>query len=86
MSAEEQRKQGGNPEVCAILKYQFYLFEEDDNKLDEMASKCRSGEILCGECKKVLTDKVNSFLEEHQKRREEAKSYIGDMTYCDFTW
>ena len=86
VSAEEQRKKGGNPEVCAIFKYQFYLFEEDDNKLDEMASKCRSGQILCGECKKVLTDKVNSFLEEHQKRREEAKSYIGDMTYCDFTW
>ncbi|MDD3398937.1 MAG: tryptophan--tRNA ligase [Candidatus Methanomethylophilaceae archaeon] len=86
VSAEEQRGKGGNPEVCAIFKYQFYLFEEDDRKLDDLVSRCRSGDILCGECKKHLTEKVNLFLEQHQKRREEARAYIGDMTYCGFEW
>ncbi len=86
VSAEEQREKGGNPEVCAIFKYQFFLFEEDDDKLDEMVRRCRSGEMLCGECKMALSEKVNVFLEGHQRRREEARSYIGEMTYKGFEW
>lgn len=86
VSADEQRQKGGNPEVCAVFKYEFFLFEEDDAKLDEMVRRCRSGEILCGECKKNLTEKVNAFLEKHQKRRDEARSYIDDMAYCGFRW
>jgi len=69
-----------------VFKYEFFLFEEDDAKLDEMVRRCRSGEILCGECKKNLTEKVNAFLEKHQKRRDEARSYIDDMAYCGFRW
>jgi len=51
VSAEEQRKTGGRPEMCAVFKYQFYLFESDDAKVDDLADRCRKGEILCGECR-----------------------------------
>ena len=79
VSAEEQHELGGNPDVCAVFKYQFYVFEEDDEAITELYSKCRNGEILCGECKKRLTDKIFSFLENHQAKREEARSYIKDL-------
>jgi tryptophanyl-tRNA synthetase len=32
--------------------------------------------MLCGECKKDLAEKLNKFLQEHQKRREKAKDLI----------
>jgi len=86
VSVEEQREKGGNPEVCAVFKYNYYLFEEDDEKLNELARKCRNGEILCGECKMCLTEKINVFLEGHQERREKAKDVIDDMTYDGFKW
>ena len=86
VSVEEQRRDGGNPEVCAVFKYNFYMFEKDDAKLNEMAERCRNGEILCGECKMCLTEKINAFLEEHQAKREEAREVIDSMTYDGFKW
>lgn len=79
VSAEEQRKLGGNPDVCAVFKYQFYIFEENDDMVAELYEQCRSGSILCGECKKRLSDKVISFLERHQARREEVRCLVDDL-------
>lgn len=86
VSVEEQRQKGGNPEVCAVFKYNYYLFEPDDAKLNELADKCRRGEILCGECKVALTQRINVFLEDHQAKREEAKEIVKQMTYGGFKW
>jgi tryptophanyl-tRNA synthetase len=86
VSVEEQREKGGNPEICAVFKYNYYMFEKDDRKLDEIAEKCRSGCILCGECKMALTEKINVFLENHQAKREEAKEIVGSMTFEGFEW
>ena len=72
----EQRKEGANPDVCSIYQYFVFLFEEDDKKLGERERKCRSGEILCGDCKRELTERINKFLAEHQKKREKAKDVI----------
>ena len=86
VSVEEQRQKGGNPDVCAVFKYNYYMFEHDDKKLEEMIHKCRNGEILCGECKQALTEKINVFLEDHQSKREEAKEVVDSMTFDGFKW
>jgi len=86
VSVEEQRANGGNPEVCAVFKYNYYLFENDDNKLNELTVRCRNGEILCGECKAALTEKINAFLGTHQEKREKAKDVINEMTFEGFRW
>jgi len=83
VSAEEQRRTGGRPEVCAVFKYQFYLFEEDDRQIDQLAERCRRGEILCGECKMLLTERLVKFLEHHQQKREEAKDKLEDFLMKD---
>jgi tryptophanyl-tRNA synthetase len=75
-TAAEQRKTGANPTVCSVFQYYLYLFEEDDKKLLEREHKCRAGEILCGECKKDLVERLNKFLGEHKKKREKAKDVI----------
>jgi len=72
----EQRKMGGDPTICSVFQYFYFLFEEDDGKLAERERKCRAGEILCGECKTELTERVVKFLTEHQKRREKARNII----------
>jgi len=72
----EQKKEGANPDVCSVYQYFLYLFEEDDKKLAERERQCRTGGILCGECKKDLTERINRFLAEHQKKREKAKDKI----------
>ena len=72
----EQRKTGANPDVCSIYQYFLFLFEEDDKKLLEREQQCRTGKMLCGDCKKELTERINKFLSEHQKKREQAKNNL----------
>ncbi|MFW6110691.1 MAG: tryptophan--tRNA ligase [Thermoproteota archaeon] len=75
-SGAEQRELGGIPEKCTIFHYFAYLFEEEEEKLIERRKECRSGGTLCGECKAELTERVNKFLTEHQRKREKAKDII----------
>ena len=86
VSVEEQREKGGNPEVCSVFKYNYFMFEHSDDEINELVRKCRNGEILCGECKMCLTQKINVFLAEHQEKREKAKDVIADMAYDGFEW
>jgi tryptophanyl-tRNA synthetase len=79
-TAAEQRKTGADPTVCSIFQYYLYLFEEDDAKLSERERKCRAGEMLCGECKTALAERLNKFLKQHQENRERAKDKIDN--YC----
>jgi len=72
----EQRKTGADPSVCSIYQYFLFLFEEDDKKLLEREQQCRTGKMLCGDCKKELTERLNKFLTEHQKKREQAKNNL----------
>jgi len=75
-TAEEQRKLGANPDVCSIYKYYFCLFMWDSKELDNLRKDCISGNILCGDCKKILLKKLIPFLEEHQRKREQAKKQL----------
>jgi tryptophanyl-tRNA synthetase len=72
----EQRKMGGDPGICTIFQYFLFMFEEDDEKLNERERKCRAGEILCGECKTELADRINSFLVSHRRKRDKARNII----------
>lgn len=66
---EEHRRLGGNTDVDVSFQYLKYIFEEDDKKLAQTEKDYKSGKMLTGELKKYTIDKINSFLAEHQKRR-----------------
>jgi len=73
---EEHRKYGGNPLVDISYQYLEIFFENDDNKLKEIHDDYKSGKLLSGELKKILIDKINNFLEDHQRKREITKEKI----------
>ncbi len=79
-TAEEHRKLGGNVEIdvaCQWLKY----FEFDDKKLEKIYDDYRKGKLLSGEVKKILIEKINEFLGEHQKKRKNAEKLIEKFIY-----
>jgi tryptophanyl-tRNA synthetase len=78
VSSREQREKGGDPAGCPIFMYYLYFFEFDDEKLEDLKEKCRGGTLLCGECKQILIEKVTTFLENHQEKREKAKDRFSD--------
>ncbi len=81
-SVEEHRKHGGNPGVD--ISYQWLtFFEEDDAKLKKVHDDYVSGKLLSGELKLLLVEKLQSFLKEHQRRRESAKKTIDKFILKD---
>jgi len=76
----EHRKLGGNPDID--VSYQWLtFFEDDDKKLKQIHDDYRSGKLLTGELKQILIDKLNSFLKDHQKKREKAKDQFDKFVY-----
>lgn len=69
---EEHRKLGGNPDIDISFQYLYILFEPDDKKLYEIEQQYKTGHLLSGELKAILIDKINTFLINHQKKREKA--------------
>jgi tryptophanyl-tRNA synthetase len=80
-TVEEHRKLGGNPDID--VSYQWLtFFEEDDKKLKKIYDDYKSGNLLSGEIKSILIEKLNGFLKEHQKKREKAKDLIDKYIYA----
>lgn len=79
-TVEEHRKHGGNPDVDVAFQW-LTFFEEDDEKLANIYADYKTGRLLSGELKAILIEKLNAFLSEHQKRREEAKKMVDKYIY-----
>lgn len=78
-TVEEHRRKGGNPDIDVSFQYLRMMFEPDDKKLEKIREEYQSGELLTGELKQILIEKVNAFLEKHQEAREKAKDKLDDF-------
>ncbi|MEM3948289.1 MAG: tryptophan--tRNA ligase, partial [Zestosphaera sp.] len=67
-TAEEQRKLGGEPDKCPIFELNSMHLVPDDGELSKVYGNCRSGSMLCGECKLATAERLKKFLEEHQEK------------------
>lgn len=76
---KEHREKGGNPEIDIPFQYLKYLFEESDEKLNQLEREYRSGKLSTSEMKKYAIKKIIKFIQEHQKRRGLAKNKISDF-------
>lgn len=83
ISASEQREKGGDPDICSVQNYRYYIFESDDEKVEDIADRCRAGDILCGPCKQLLKDNINKFLSKHQHKREKAEDRFNEFLVKD---
>lgn len=70
---EEHREKGGNCEIDVSFQWLYNLFENDDSRIEDIREEYSSGKMLSGEIKAILIEKISSLLEEHQKRKVEAK-------------
>jgi tryptophanyl-tRNA synthetase len=75
-TVEEQKQLGGRPDICKIYElYEFGLIE-DDKELADIYERCKSGKLMCGDCKNIACEKMYTFLTEHQKKRKEASKIV----------
>lgn len=69
---EEQREKGGNPDprVCSVSSLHAFYATPDPQEYAQLQSRCRSGELLCGECKTSAADRLLEYLRDHRARRQ----------------
>jgi tryptophanyl-tRNA synthetase len=70
-TVEEQRRLGANPDICPIYDLARFIFMDDDGDLKKMYDDCKSGALLCGECKTMRFDLVSKFVKEHKRKRDQ---------------
>jgi tryptophanyl-tRNA synthetase len=80
-TVEEHRKKGGNPDVDVSFQYLSMFFEEDDKKVKQIYDGYKSGNILTGELKQMLVDKMSKFLDKHHKSMEKARGKVGQYIW-----
>ena len=73
-TVEAHREEGGDPEVDVAYQLLYYFFEDDDERVEDLARRYRDGSLLSGELKEVAAEAVSSFLDSHQRRRAELGS------------
>ncbi|WP_457640981.1 tryptophan--tRNA ligase [Persephonella sp.] len=64
-----RRNDPGNPEVCIVFRY--HQIFTDQEKVKDIDTKCRKAEIGCVDCKKILAENLNKFLDPIRERRKE---------------
>ena len=74
-TVEEQRRLGATPEICSIWALWRTRFAESDQKFAEVTQGCRSGALLCGECKGQLIERVHAFYRQHAEARDAVKGW-----------
>jgi tryptophanyl-tRNA synthetase len=64
--ARQFRKDPGHPEVCNVYRLHRYF---SPGETDSIAEKCRSAQIGCVECKRLLAERINAALAPFRERR-----------------
>ena len=84
----EQKELGGEPDKCRIYELYLYHFEKDDDKLEERRKACLSGELVCGDCKKELLKRMDTWLsnvhEKKEKMRHKVESLVEEKVNYPF--
>ena len=72
---EEQRRLGATPEVCSVWALWRTRFAPSEEEFGKITADCRSGALLCGDCKSALLEKIHAFRREHAIAREKAMTW-----------
>ena len=75
-----QKKLGANPDMCPVFTYLRFFFDSKKESLDRYY-RCKTGNLMCGECKNQLANHTMDFMKKFQKRRDEARNNISKFMY-----
>jgi tryptophanyl-tRNA synthetase len=70
-TAQEQRRSGGKAEECMVYETYVYHLVPDQKELGQLYDACKSGKMLCGECKGIARAKVHAFMKDIKEKRDE---------------
>lgn len=65
----QRRSDPGNPDVCNV--FTFHKIFSSKEEVDQVNRECRSAEIGCVDCKKLLAKNLNSYLLPFREKRAE---------------
>jgi len=65
--ARKRRTDKGNPDVCPV--FDFHKIFSTPDVIERVNRECRTAEIGCVECKKLMAGYLNQFLEPIQEKR-----------------
>ena len=77
--ARRYRNDPGHPEVCNVYSLHGYFSEA---QIADISRQCRSAEIGCVDCKKLLAEHINASLQALRERRTELATrpeYINEV-------
>lgn len=78
MTLEEQKKLGGEPEKCSVYLLNLFHMIPDDEELAEICRKCRSGEMMCGTCKKETFERTKEYLKDLREKMDETAHLVDE--------
>ena len=64
--ARQFRKDPGHPDVCNVFRLHRYF---SPGETDTISEKCRSAQIGCVDCKRLLAERINAMLAPFRERR-----------------
>ena len=72
--ARRYRSDPGHPDICNVFRLHGFFTPA---RVEEIASECRSARIGCVDCKKILSESINSSLKPFRERRADLASKPG---------
>jgi tryptophanyl-tRNA synthetase len=75
-----QKKLGGNADICPVYAYLKYFFDSEKESLERYI-RCKSGNLLCGECKSDLANNTKTFIIDFKRKREKAKDKVKEFMF-----
>ena len=75
-----QKKLGANANICPVYWYLKYFFDNEKESFERYI-KCKSGNLLCGECKSELAKDTRDFVIEFKTKREKAKDKVKEYMF-----
>lgn len=82
-TAEEQRRLGGRAEECMVYESYVYHLIPDQKELAKLYEDCKSGRMLCGECKGIAKAKVHAFMKDLKEKRDEKAHLVKEIVRTD---
>ncbi len=77
---EEQRELGGNPDprICSVSSLHAFHCAPDPGAYAAIQERCRSGDLLCGECKVTAVDKLLEYFEQRHQARSRLPESVSE--------
>ncbi len=75
--ARRYRNDSGHPEVCNIYSLHGYF---NPLQLEDIATECRSAKIGCVDCKRLLSEGINTIFQPFRERRAALAAKPGYVT------